>query len=76
MLIQLDRDEAARQRLSAEASLLHNARCKRAVLALNELAIRSEEADEGRIKAASVKSLAGASVSAAPDPSSPARCDS
>lgn len=54
MSLPLYRDEAARQRLAAEASTLQNVRerCERAAQAWDALAVRSERADATRTKAA------------------------
>lgn len=54
MSLPLYRNEAARQRLAAEASTLQNVRerCERAAQAWDALAVRSERADGARTKAA------------------------
>ncbi|WP_144037143.1 hypothetical protein [Sphingomonas sp. TZW2008] len=59
MSLQLYRNEAARQRLAAEASTLRNVRerCERAAQAWDALAGRSERADATRTKAAADKLL-------------------
>lgn len=59
MSLPLYRDEAARQRLAAEASALQNVRERRerAAHAWNALAVRSERADATRAKAAADKLL-------------------
>lgn len=63
MSLPLDRDEAARQRLAAEASTLQNVRerCERAAQAWDALAARSERADATRTKAAADMLLADSS---------------
>ena len=60
MSLPLYREEAARERSAAEASPLQNVRerCERAAQAWDALAVRSEQADAARIKAASDKLLA------------------